>query len=120
MKKEEDLLMEILKKLHQLKKYGVRVIPELLEPQPLQKIGFHGPIPGKSFEETYDTKPNSKISVGKSWSSEFINELLKRELNYCKLHQQVQDAKKDNIPMMELLREFNFKKFKKDDNKDEE
>lgn len=110
---EENDLKKVLVQLHELKKYGIRVIPELHTPQPMIDTFNPEGIGEKSFVEIYDKKPDLKISVGKSWSTAFISEVLGIKLSYCKMHQNVQDAKVNNEAIIELMREFNFKNIKK-------
>lgn len=114
-KKEADNLTDILKKLHSLKKHGVIVIPSLMTAEPNIDLFFTHKVEGKSEAELYNEKHPIKIFVGKFWRSSFILEVLRHRLNYCEIYQDYQDKKIMNDPMIELLREFNFKKFKKEE-----
>lgn len=109
---EEKLLVELLKLLHKLKKHGVRVIPELTIPEPQLSTLIHDQI-GLSVKEAYDKKPDAKISIGKSWTTDFIIELLKYKLSYCESHKVVQSQKITNHGVIEIIREFNFRAINK-------
>lgn len=114
---EADDLTGILKKLHALKRHGVIVVPSLMTAQPNIDLFITQKVEGKSEAEIYNEKHSTKIFVGKFWSSSFILEVLNHRLNYCVIHKLYEDAKIFNDPMISLVRDFNFKKFKKEEEK---
>lgn len=108
----EELGNKIVNQLHELKKYGVRVVPDINTPQPMLS-SFNVDMEGKSFTETYDKKLPNKISIGKSWKTEFVSDMLKLKIYYWRNYNIVQEEKTDNTDLIYVLHKFNFAKFKK-------